>query len=185
MRKVKPIANSSSIQVRIYIDLITGLFIVVKYILLIFTVLAHVVLADVDLVKVEKSTGEMYLYESGAIVRKYKVAFGKNPKGHKQQEGDEKTPEGNYTLDYKKENSSFYRAMHISYPNEQDKQKAKTLGVSAGGFIMVHGQRNGFSWFSPITQYFNWTNGCIALTNSEMDEFLKLVKVGTAIQISW
>lgn len=177
------IANLFGIS--IYIDLITGLFIAVKYILLIGTVLANFALAEVDLVKVKKSIGEMYLYERGAIVKKYNVAFGKNPKGLKQQEGDEKTPEGSYTLDYKKENSSFYRAMHISYPNEQDKQKANTLGVSAGGFIMVHGQSNGFSWLSSITQHFNWTNGCIALTNPEMDEFLELVQVGTAIEISW
>ena len=75
--------------------------------------------------------------------------------------------------------------MHISYPNKADIENAKKKGVSPGGFIMVHGQKNNFGWLGAITQNFNWTNGCIALTNKEMDEFLELVKVGTKIQISW
>jgi murein L,D-transpeptidase YafK len=146
---------------------------------------SNAALAKVDLVKVDKSENKMYLLDNGNIVKEYSVAFGANPKGHKQQEGDEKTPEGTYTLDYKKDNSSFYRAMHISYPQAADKENAKRLGISAGGFIMVHGQRNWLGLFSPITQMFNWTNGCIALTNSEIDEFLDLVDVGTTIQIEW
>jgi len=127
----------------------------------------------------------MYLIENEKVIKTYHVAFGANPKGHKQKEGDEKTPEGIYYLDYKKENSSFYRAIHISYPNEQDKERAKQQQVSPGGFIMIHGQRNWLSRLSPITQRFNWTNGCIALTNTEMDEFMGLVNVGTKIQIEW
>ncbi|PKF53831.1 hypothetical protein CW748_17620 [Alteromonadales bacterium alter-6D02] len=125
----------------------------------------------------------MILLSHGQIVREYNVALGSNPQGHKQQEGDERTPEGTYTLDYKKEDSSFYRAMHINYPNTHDKAQAKKLGVSAGGFIMVHGQRNDLGWFAPIMQLFNWTDGCIALTNQEMDDFMNLVTVGTKIQI--
>ena len=127
----------------------------------------------------------MYLLDSGKVVKEYNIALGGNPKGHKQQEGDQRTPEGIYTLDYIKEDSSFYRAMHISYPNKTDINNAKELGVSPGGFIMVHGQKNKLGWLAPIAQNFNWTNGCIAIKNSEMDEFLKLVKVGTKIQISW
>ncbi len=142
-------------------------------------------MADVDLVKVDKSAQKMFLISGGKVVREYQVAFGANPKGHKQQEGDQKTPEGVYTLDYKKEDSSFYRAMHISYPNQVDTNRATEKGFSAGGFIMVHGQRNWLGWASFITQQFNWTNGCIALTNAEIDEFLKLVNVGTKIRIEW
>jgi murein L,D-transpeptidase YafK len=156
-----------------------------KYIVLIITVLANFTFADVDLVKVDKSMSKMSLLDGNSIVKEYHVAFGANPKGHKQQEGDEKTPEGTYILDYKKENSSFYRAIHVSYPNKNDKENAKKMGVSPGGFIMVHGQRNRLGWLSSITQLFNWTNGCIALTNNEMDEFMSLVKKGTPIQISW
>ena len=127
----------------------------------------------------------MYLMEGDAVVKEFHVALGANPKGHKQQEGDERTPEGEYTLDYKKAHSSFYRAMHVSYPNANDKAAAKASGVLPGGFIMVHGQRNGFGWLAPITQRFDWTDGGIALTNSEKDEFMKLVKVGTRIRIEW
>jgi murein L,D-transpeptidase YafK len=152
---------------------------------LLFIFFADIALAGVDLVKVDKSESKMYLLDGDKVVKEYHVSFGANPKGHKQQEGDEKTPEGSYTLDYKKEDSSFYRAMHISYPNEQDKANAKNLGVSPGGFIMVHGQRNKLGWVSFVTQRFNWTDGCIALTNSEMDEFMKLVNIGTKIQIQW
>ncbi len=75
--------------------------------------------------------------------------------------------------------------MHINYPNKIDIANATDRGVSPGGFIMVHGQRNWLGWLSPITQRYNWTNGCIALTNSEMDEFMELVKVGTKITIEW
>ncbi len=156
-----------------------------RWILLILMGVVSSVFASVDLVKVDKSERKMYLLENDKVIKEYHVAFGANPKGHKQQEGDEKTPEGIYTLDYTKEDSSFYRAMHISYPNQADVERAKELGVSAGGFIMIHGQRNGLSWLAPIMQQFNWTNGCIALTNSEMDEFMALVKVGTTIQIEW
>jgi len=141
--------------------------------------------ASIDLVRVDKSENLMYLLDKNKVIKRYHVVFGDSPKGHKQQEGDEKTPEGTYTLDYKKEDSSFYRAMHISYPNKADLANAELNNVSAGGFIMVHGQRNWLNWLSPITQMFDWTNGCIALTNSEMDEFMKLVNVGTTIYIEW
>ena len=139
----------------------------------------------VDLVKVDKSQSKMMLLSQGEVVREYQVVFGASPQGHKQQEGDEKTPEGIYTLDYKKEDSSFYRSMHVNYPNDQDKQQADARGVSPGGFIMIHGQRNYMGWLAPIMQNFNWTDGCIAITNDEMDDFMNLVDVGTKIEISW
>ncbi len=158
--------------------------------LLITTLASFSCFAKVDLVEVIKSEHSMALYGLDSQGKKnklkqYHVVFGGSPQGHKQQEGDQKTPEGIYTLDYIKEDSAYYRAMHISYPNQQDLNKAKTLGVSAGGFIMVHGQRNGFSWAASLMQNFNWTNGCIALTNDEMDEFMDLVGVGTQIHIVW
>ena len=156
-----------------------------RYLFLLIIALANPVYADVDLVRVDKSEGKMYLMEWDAAVKEFHVALGANPKGHKQQEGDERTPEGEYTLDYKKAHSSFYRAMHVSYPNANDKAAAKASGVLPGGFIMVHGQRNGFGWLASITQRFNWTDGCMALTNSEMDEFMGLVKAGTKIRIEW
>lgn len=141
--------------------------------------------SDVDFVKVEKSERKMYLFEGKTIIKEYQVALGPVPYGHKVQEGDEKTPEGIYTLDYKKEDSSFYRAMHIDYPNEEDKATAESLGVSPGGQIMIHGQPNDIERPVSLVQQFNWTDGCIALTNIEMDEFMELVKEGTKIQIIW
>jgi len=125
----------------------------------------------------------MLLLSEKKVVKKYQIALGANPKGHKQQEGDERTPEGKYILDYKKSDSSFYKAIHISYPNKNDREKARKLGVSPGGSIMIHGQKNGLGWLSWISQGFNWTDGCIAVTNKEMDEIWSLVKVGTVIEI--
>jgi murein L,D-transpeptidase YafK len=136
-----------------------------------------------DLVIVEKSKSKLLLIKNGLVIKEYQVAFGANPKGHKQQRGDKKTPEGKYILDYKKSDSSFYKAIHISYPNEQDIKNAKNLGVSPGGQIMIHGQKNKLSSLAFITQKFNWTNGCIAVRNSEMDEIWSSVNKGTAIEI--
>ena len=136
-----------------------------------------------DSVLVIKSESKLYLKKNGIVLKKYHVAFGANPKGHKQQEGDERTPEGKYVLDYKKENSSFYKAIHISYPNDDDKKRAKEKGVSPGGKIMTHGQKNGFGWLSFITQRFNWTDGCIAVSNCAMDEIWNAVDVRTPVEI--
>jgi len=138
---------------------------------------------DIDSVLVNKSELKMYLLAKGEKVKEYSIALGANPKGHKQQEGDERTPEGKYFLDYKKSDSSFYKAIHISYPNMEDQTKAKERGVNPGGLIMIHGQKNGLGWLSWISQNFNWTNGCIAVTNKEMDEIWNLMKVGAPIEI--
>jgi murein L,D-transpeptidase YafK len=139
--------------------------------------------ADVDYVLVNKSEKMLYLLSDGERIKQYSISLGANPLGHKQQEGDERTPEGKYVLDYKKNDSSFYKAIHISYPNDEDKATAKQNGVNPGGLIMIHGQRNGLGWLSWLSQHFNWTNGCIAVTNDEMDEIMSLVKVGTPIEI--
>jgi murein L,D-transpeptidase YafK len=139
--------------------------------------------AKVDSVLVKKSEGKMYLLADGRPVKEYKVVFGANPEGHKQKKGDEKTPEGKYFLDYKKKDSSYYRAIHISYPNAEDIARAKAAGVNPGGQIMIHGQRNGLGWLSWVAQWFNWTDGCIAVTNAEMEEIWGQVKVGTPIEI--
>lgn len=144
---------------------------------------SEVYAAEVDHVLVIKSERKLFLMSGDSIVRQYDIALGANPTGHKSQEGDEKTPEGLYELDYKKSDSSFYKAIHISYPNADDLAAAKEAGVDPGGLIMIHGQRNGFGWLAPVSQNFDWTNGCIAVTNSEMDEVWNLVSVGTTIEI--
>ena len=136
-----------------------------------------------DLVLVFKSESKLLLKKEDRTLRQYSVAFGAQPKGHKQQAGDERTPEGRYILDFKKADSSYYKAIHISYPNADDKANAKKLGVNPGGDIMIHGQRNGFGWLGFVMQWFNWTDGCIAVKNSEMDEIWRLVDIGTPIII--
>jgi murein L,D-transpeptidase YafK len=136
-----------------------------------------------DSVMVIKSESKLYLLKNGKMIREYHASFGANPIGHKQQEGDERTPEGKYFLDYKKEDSAFYKSIHISYPNDQDRRKAKEKGINPGGAIMIHGQRNDLGWLYFISRYFNWTDGCIAVSNMAMDEIWEAVSVGTPIEI--
>ncbi|EEV22724.1 ErfK/YbiS/YcfS/YnhG family protein [Enhydrobacter aerosaccus SK60] len=138
-----------------------------------------------DKVYVKKSARIMQLLHNNSVIREYNIALGDNPKGHKQQEGDERTPEGWYTLDWANEQSAAYRSLHVSYPNSKDRANAKMLGVSPGGAIMIHGQMNGTELLTAFNQKRDWTNGCIAVTNSEMDEIMTLVKVGTPIFIEW
>jgi len=140
-------------------------------------------LPKADLVVVKKQARRLYLYEGDKPFREYRIALGSAPKGHKMQEGDERTPEGRYLLDYKNANSSFYKSIHISYPNRVDRKRARERGMSPGGQIMIHGQKNGFGFLGFITQFFNWTDGCIAVKNSEMDEVWSSVAVNTPIVI--
>jgi len=137
----------------------------------------------IDRVFVDKSDRILKLMSDGKIIRSYRIALGGSPSGHKQQEGDQRTPVGIYILDYKNENSIAYRSIHISYPNATDKAYAKKLGVSAGGNIMIHGQMNGFGYLGWLNQRRDWTDCCIAVTNDEMDEIMAAVILGTPIEI--
>ncbi len=141
--------------------------------------------AVVDLVNVDKSKRRMYLMEDGSVLKEFRIALGANPKGHKRQEGDRRTPEGKYTLDYILNDSAFYRSVHISYPNVVDTLEAHRLGVDPGGNIKIHGLKNGETLDPSFIQSFDWTHGCIAITNEEMDEFIRLVPMGTPITIEW
>ena len=136
-----------------------------------------------DRVVVSKSNKMLYLYKEGKVFASYPVAFGSVPAGHKEKEGDGRTPEGIYTIDFKKENSAYYKALHVSYPNLKDIEQAKISGVSSGGDIMIHGQKNGFGWAAFIVQRFNWTKGCVALANENMEQVWQSVNEGTAIEI--
>lgn len=136
--------------------------------------------SPIDRVLVVKSERMLYLKSNGEILRQYPVALGPVPWGHKQQEGDERTPEGRYVLDYKNEASRFYKSIRVSYPNLRDRLRAEELGVSPGGNIMIHGQPDGAE---EGAQLFNWTDGCIAVSNEHMDEIWQLVTVGTPIEI--
>ena len=137
-----------------------------------------------DQVVVYKSKRQLQLLRAGLVLRTYRIALGDNPVGHKRQEGDEKTPEGAYVLDWRNPNSRYYKSIHISYPNAQDWQQAQRHGVSPGGDIMIHGMNNQTAWLGSIQHWWDWTNGCIAVSNAEMDEIWKMVKNGTPIQIN-
>jgi murein L,D-transpeptidase YafK len=136
-----------------------------------------------DMVRVVKSEKRLDLLKEDEILASYPVKFGADPEGHKQQQGDERTPEGLYFLTYKNSKSAFYRSIHISYPNAVDQEKARSLGVDPGGDIMIHGQANGWEWAGFLTQLVNWTDGCIALTNGNMDLVWDAIDSGTPIEI--
>lgn len=137
----------------------------------------------VDLVRVKKGARKLQLISLGVVIREFNVALGGSPTGHKQREGDQRTPEGRYVLDYKKPDSSYYKAFHISYPNAADVARAKAAGVSPGGQIMIHGQMNGFGSLAGLVQRFDWTDGCVALSNDDMEEVWTLVNIGTPIEL--
>lgn len=138
----------------------------------------------VEKILVKKSERKMYLLGSQSkIIKEYSIALGDSPEGHKSQEGDEKTPEGIYTIDYRNPKSSYHLSLHISYPNNADKQQAKKRGVSPGGDIFIHGSPNGFGLFEAAYSNLNWTDGCIAVSNKEIEELWHLVENGTKIEI--
>ena len=134
-------------------------------------------------VVIEKSKRLLSLYSGNTLLKKYKVSLGRVPLGHKIQEGDYRTPEGLYRIDYRKSDSGYHKALHISYPNETDIEAARRQGVSPGGAIMVHGMRNGFGWVGNLHQLVDWTAGCIAVTNWEIDEIWQAVQEGTPIEV--
>ncbi len=119
----------------------------------------------------------------GRPLKVYKVALGKNPIGHKRREGDKKTPEGRYYIEKRNPNSNYHLSLKISYPNDEDWSNAEKFGVSPGGLIMIHGLPNGKEWIAPTHRQKDWTDGCIAVTNDEIEEIWSLVDDGTPIQI--
>jgi len=136
-----------------------------------------------DLIVVEKSKRTMTLYANGKVLKVYKVSLGPHPVGPKQVEGDGKTPEGRYTIDSINRASSYHLSLHISYPSAADSALAKSLGKSAGGDIMIHGLPNGYDWVGSAQTLHDWTAGCIAVTNPEIEEIVKLVPLGTVVEI--
>ena len=138
---------------------------------------------SVDRILIEKSTRRLKLISQGEVLKSYKIALGGNPIGPKERKGDNKTPEGTYVLDARNRDSRFHLSLHISYPNERDKKRAKELGDSPGGDIMIHGIKNGFSWAGDAHAGVDWTKGCIAVTDQEIEEIDKLAPNGTIVEI--
>lgn len=135
-----------------------------------------------DKVVVIKHKRVLQLLWRGRVVRSYKVALGFNPKGHKAKEGDGRTPEGTYVIDWRNPKSRFTLSLHISYPNRADRARARARGVSPGGAIFIHGQPNGVNMGKAHTLR-DWTLGCIAVTNEEIREIWRAVPNGTPIEI--
>jgi len=113
----------------------------------------------------------------------YDIALGFEPEGHKRQEGDGRTPEGHYVIDWRNPASSYHLSLHISYPSAADRAAAGKAGVDPGGMIMIHGLPNGMSWLGGTHSLRDWTAGCIAVTSAEIEEIWRLVPDGTPIEI--
>jgi len=140
--------------------------------------------ARADRVVVEKAARRLTIYRAGAHLKTYRVALGRAPVGPKGSEGDHRTPEGDYHIDTRLRESAFHRALHVSYPRPDQVAAASQAGVSPGGAIMVHGVRNGLGWLGRTHAWADWTSGCIAVTNSEIEELWRAVPDGTPITIT-
>ncbi len=143
----------------------------------------HLRKEPVDKVLIEKSDRRLTLISKDETIMSYKIALGGNPVGPKEKKGDKKTPEGFYTIESRNRHSDYHLSLRISYPNEDDKKRAKKMGVSPGGDIMIHGIKNGLSWVGGFHTAMDWTEGCIAVTNREMEEIARLVPNGTLVEI--
>ncbi len=138
---------------------------------------------QIDNIVVYKSKRQLLAYSNGQLVKTYKISLGKQPIGHKEFEGDKKTPEGLYFINDKNSNSGYHKNLGISYPDADDILNAKRLGKPVGGDVKIHGLRNKTGVIGKFHRWYNWTLGCIAVTAHEIDELYNAVKIGTRIEI--
>ena len=143
--------------------------------------LPRVLVADRLVVRKHERTLEVWWH--GAQLKAYRVALGGEPVGAKQARGDQRTPEGVYTVVKRRKNSLFHDALELSYPNADDRARAKVAGVAPGSGIEIHGLREGFDWLGSAHVLFDWTDGCIAVTNTEIEELVRAAPVGTVVEI--
>jgi murein L,D-transpeptidase YafK len=136
-----------------------------------------------DRIIILKSAHTMTLLNGQRTLKIYKVALGGVPVGPKRIEGDHKTPEGDYLIDAKNSHSQFHLSLHISYPSAADKQRARNIGARPGSAIMIHGLARPFAYLGALHRQSDWTDGCVAVTNPEIEEIWKLVPVGTPVEI--
>ncbi len=138
---------------------------------------------SVDRILIEKKDRRLMLLSKGEVLKTYRIALGGNPNGPKERQGDNKTPEGTYVIDARNKDSRYHLSLHISYPNERDRKRARELGVPPGGNIMIHGIKNGFSRVGAAHTEVDWTQGCIAVTDEEIEEIARVVPNGTVVEI--
>jgi len=139
--------------------------------------------AVADRVLVEKSARRLTLLRNSSAVKTYRIALGRAPMGPKEYEGDQRTPEGIYTIDFHKPDSDYHLALHVSYPEPRDVDRAAAQGLSAGSDIMIHGLPNGRGWIGRFHRRSDWTAGCVAVTDFEIEEIYRAVPDGTPIEI--
>jgi len=137
----------------------------------------------IDNIVIYKSKRQLLVYSDGQLLKTYKISLGRQPVGSKEFEGDKKTPEGVYFINDKSLNSRYHKNLGISYPDQDDINNANQLGKSAGGNIKIHGLRNKMGFVGKFHRWFDWTLGCIAVTNEEIDELYKATTIGTRIEI--
>ncbi|MCS4224194.1 murein L,D-transpeptidase family protein [Sphingobacterium sp. BIGb0165] len=140
--------------------------------------------AVIDRLVVYKSKRTLLAYAKGKLLKSYRISLGGQPVGAKEIEGDLKTPEGSYYINDKNQYSGYHKNLGVSYPNEKDIAHAKTLGKTVGGDIKIHGLRNGMGFIGKLQRSVDWTFGCMALTNTEIDELYRAVPIGTPIEIN-
>jgi len=136
-----------------------------------------------DRVVIYKNARAMELVHAGQVLKSYKIALGGDPVGPKTRQGDHRTPEGVYVIDSRNAQSKFHRSLHISYPNAADREHARKLGVSPGGDVFIHGLPNGYAFVGAAHRARDWTDGCVAVTDQEIEEIWKLVDNGTPVEI--
>ena len=136
-----------------------------------------------DSIVVDKAQRKLTLYHRGSVVRTYLVALGEQPVGDKIRQGDKRTPEGLFRIEARNPQSRYHLALRISYPDAAHAARARALGVSPGGDIMIHGLPKRQAWVGAAHRDFDWTEGCIAVTNAEIEEIFSAVPVGTPIHI--
>lgn len=136
-----------------------------------------------DRILILKSERTLKLFRQGKVIKEYKVALGSEPRGAKTRMGDNRTPEGEYKIDARNAHSHYHLALHVSYPNAADRERAKKLGVNPGGDIMIHGLPPQWAWIGAAHRKQDWTLGCIAVTNAEIEEIWAMVAVGTPVDI--
>jgi len=139
---------------------------------------------EADQVIVNKSKRELLLLRNGRLLKSYKVALGRNPVGQKERQGDGKTPEGAYIISGRNAGSAYHKSLRISYPNAADRTRAKRMGVNPGGDIMIHGLPNGQGYVGAAHRLIDWTDGCIAVTDREIEEIWRLVPDGAPVHIN-
>ncbi|MGC3988398.1 MAG: L,D-transpeptidase family protein [Chthoniobacteraceae bacterium] len=134
-------------------------------------------------VVVDKSDGTLTLFRGDKVLKSYSVALGRGAAGAKAREGDNETPEGNYRIVAHVRDSQFHRALRVSYPNASDEAHARQLGLEPGSDIMIHGIKNGLGWVGRMQRWVNWTAGCVAVTDPEIEQIYAAVPDGTVVEI--